>query len=102
MVNGYIRNNPLTTEGEALAEACEDRGVQAVLAIVLSPGEVEVVRRPGLKALARLASDNHQTLLEIGVVDCALCSPQVVRSPAAAGVFKGWGYRWSDSGSWKK
>eukprot|EP00752_Nemacystus_decipiens_P011049 g9815.t1 len=53
-------------EGEALAEACEDRGVQAVLAIVLSPGEAEVVRRPGLKALARLASDNHQTLLEIG------------------------------------
>ncbi|CAN0092272.1 unnamed protein product [Pylaiella littoralis] len=53
-------------EGEALAEACEGRGVQAVLAIVLSPGEAAVVRRPGLKALARLASDNHQTLLQIG------------------------------------
>ncbi|CAM9652039.1 unnamed protein product [Ectocarpus sp. 6 AP-2014] len=54
------------SEGEALAEACEGRGVQAVLAIVTSSGEVEVVRRPGLKALARLASDNRQTLLEIG------------------------------------
>lgn len=54
-------------EGEALAEACEGRGVQAVLAIVLSPGEAAVVRRPGLKALARLASDNHQTLLQIGL-----------------------------------
>lgn len=59
-------NQQPTTEGEALAEACEDRGVQAVLAIVLTPGEVEVVRRPGLKALARLASDNHRALLEIG------------------------------------
>lgn len=60
-------NNDLRrTEGEALAEACEGRGVQAVLAIVTSSGEVEVVRRPGLKALARLASDNRQTLLEIG------------------------------------
>ncbi|CAM9621039.1 unnamed protein product [Ectocarpus sp. 12 AP-2014] len=54
------------SEGEALAEACEGRGVQAVLAIVTSSAEVEVVRRPGLKALARLASDNRQTLLEIG------------------------------------
>ncbi|CAB1114255.1 unnamed protein product [Ectocarpus sp. CCAP 1310/34] len=40
--------------------------VAAVLAIVTSSREVEVVRRPGLKALARLASDNRQTLLEIG------------------------------------
>lgn len=67
------------TEGEALAEACEDRGVQAVLAIVLSPGEAEVVRRPGLKALARLASDSHQKLLEIGTHDRtghAFCPPQ--------------------------
>lgn len=36
------------------------------MAIVLSPGEAEVIRRPGLKALARLASGDHQTLLEIG------------------------------------
>lgn len=37
----------------------------AVLAI-LGDGEQEVVRRPGMKALARLASGNHGTLLEIG------------------------------------
>lgn len=43
-----------------------------MLAIVLSPGEVEVVRRPGLKALARLASENHQTLLAIGTTGRAL------------------------------
>ncbi|CAM9991080.1 unnamed protein product, partial [Hapterophycus canaliculatus] len=53
-------------EGEALAEACEGQGMRAVLAIVLSPGGVEVVRRPGLKALVRLASGDRQTLLEIG------------------------------------
>ena len=55
----------LRKEAEALAEACEGRGIQAVLAI-LAPGEQEIVRRPGLRALARLVSENHQMLLEIG------------------------------------
>lgn len=37
-----------------------------MLAIVLSPDEAEAIRRPGLKALARLASYDRRTLLEIG------------------------------------
>lgn len=56
----------LCEEGEALAEACEGRGVSAVLAI-LGAEEQDSVRRPGLKALARLASESHETRLEIGV-----------------------------------
>lgn len=52
-------------EAEALAEACEGRGVSAVLAIV-DAREQEIVRRPALKALARLASKSQKTLLEVG------------------------------------
>eukprot|EP00904_Undaria_pinnatifida_P009550 jgi/Undpi1/5725/HiC_scaffold_2.g00999.m1 len=52
-------------EAEALAEACEGRGIETVLTI-LNPGEQEALRRPALKALARLASENYQTLLQVG------------------------------------
>lgn len=55
----------MSEEGEALAEACEERGALAVLTL-LGAAEQKAIRRPGLKALARLASDNHPTLLEIG------------------------------------
>lgn len=47
--------------------------MQAVLAIVVAPGGAEVVRRPGLKALARLASGDRQTLLEIGSCSFRWC-----------------------------
>lgn len=57
--------NFLLAEGEELAVACEGRGVPAVLAI-LGGGEREMVRRPALKALARLASESHSALLEVG------------------------------------
>ncbi|CAM9787295.1 unnamed protein product, partial [Sphacelaria rigidula] len=52
-------------EGEALAEACEGRGVSAVLAL-LDGNEHDTLRRLALAALARLASENHFTLLEVG------------------------------------
>lgn len=73
-----------------------------MLAIVLSPGEVEVVRRPGLKALARLASDNHQALLEIGTTGRVLWPCRdVLASLLRQGCYGGGAtiVRW-DSGSW--
>lgn len=56
---------PLLVEAEALASACESRGIRAVI-LMLDASQRGAIRRQGLQVLARLSSRGSDVLLEAG------------------------------------